>query len=132
MRRWVTIGVIITLVTILVILSFTFLGSQRKGIGQFTNDEVVKTMQSTLTSYNSKYRVDKISIHKREVYLDQWLIIKATLDNESTESEARDMTYVFANNEGTLQLIAYSGDGFSSNSFPPSAPDSLIERANQP
>ena len=128
-QRIIAVALIVVIV-IGAIFAITLFQRSERNIASYADQEVATTIRNTLESSNSSYKTEKITLLQKEYYLDTWLIVKAQLDNEPAESEARDMVYIFEVIDNKLHLIAFSGDGFSSESFPSNAPESLIQKAN--
>ena len=105
---------------------------RHRSINDYSDTEIATSIKNRLSKDGSTINTENVSIQKKEPYLDTWLITKVQFDNEPAESESRLMVCVFNIKDRILQLIAYSGDGFSADSFPSDAPDTLLEKANQP
>lgn len=131
-RLIIGIAVFIVIISVGVILMQTIGPWRNRNISEYTDSEIVNSIKNRLSKDGSSINTESISIQKKEFYLDEWLIAKIQFDHEPEDSEARIMICVFSLKDRTLQLITYSGDGFSADSFPSDAPDTLIEKANQP
>ncbi|OYX41663.1 hypothetical protein B7Y94_04665 [Candidatus Saccharibacteria bacterium 32-49-12] len=69
-----------------------------------------------------------MTLERVSYYQQDWVIVQATLTDEPHDSEARSMMYVLKRvDDGKVELVAFSGDGFSKNSFPEDTPEGLIE-----
>lgn len=131
-RLIISLGIFIAIVIAGVILMQTIGPWRNRNISEYTDSEIVNSIKNRLSKDGSSINTERVSIQKKEFYLDTWLITKIQFDNEPVESESRLMVCVFNVKDRILHLIAYSGDGFSADSFPSDAPDTLIEKANQP
>lgn len=129
-QRIIAVALIVVIV-IGAIFAITLFQRSERNIASYADQEVATTIRNTLESSNSSYKTEKITLLQKKYYLDTWLIVKAQLDNEPSVNEARVMIYVFDSNDQSLRLLAYSADGFSTNSFPSSTPEALIEEANR-
>lgn len=90
---------------------------------EISTEHIEKSILSGLDSYNFKH-AGEVIIDKVQYFQERWVIVTATLPNEPTDSEARQMIYVLQKDD-TLTLIAFSGDGFSEDSFPPGTPTEI-------
>ena len=131
-RLIISLGIFIAIVIAGVILMQTIGPWRHRSINDYSDTEIVTSIKNRLSKDGSTINTENVSIQKKEPYLDTWLITKVQFDNEPAESESRLMVCVFNIKDRILQLIAYSGDGFSADSFPSDAPDALLEKANQP
>ncbi len=131
-RLIVSLGIFIAIVIAGVILMQTIGPWRHRSINDYSDTEIATSIKNRLSKDGSTINTENVSIQKKEPYLDTWLITKVQFDNEPVESESRLMVCVFNIKDRILQLIAYSGDGFSADSFPSDAPDALLEKANQP
>lgn len=131
-RLIVSLGIFIAIVIAGVILMQTIGPWRHRSINDYSDTEIATSIKNRLSKDGSTINTENVSIQKKEPYLDAWLITKVQFDNEPVESESRLMVCVFNIKDRILQLIAYSGDGFSADSFPSDAPDALLEKANQP
>ena len=131
-RLIISLGIFIAIVTAGVILMQTIGPWRHRSINDYSDTEITTSIKNRLSKDRSTINTENVSIQKKEPYLDTWLITKVQFDNEPAESESRLMVCVFNIKDRILQLIAYSGDGFSADSFPSDAPDALLEKANQP
>ena len=131
-RLIISLGIFIAIVTAGVILMQTIGPWRHRSINDYSDTEIATSIKNRLSKDGSTINTENVSIQKKEPYLDTWLITKVQFDNEPAESESRLMVCVFNIKDRILQLIAYSGDGFSADSFPSDAPDALLEKANQP
>lgn len=131
-RLIVSLGIFIAIVIAGVILMQTIGPWRHRIINNYSDTEIATSIKNRLSKDGSTINTENVSIQKKEPYLDTWLITKVQFDNEPVESESRLMVCVFNIKDRILQLIAYSGDGFSADSFPSDAPDALLEKANQP
>jgi|GEM_PF-895131 hypothetical protein len=131
-RLIISLGIFIAIVIAGVILMQTIGPWRHRSINDYSDTEITTSIKNRLSKDRSTINTENVSIQKKEPYLDTWLITKVQFDNEPAESESRLMVCVFNIKDRILQLIAYSGDGFSADSFPSDAPDALLEKANQP
>lgn len=131
-RLIISLGIFIAIVIAGVILMQTIGPWRHRSINDYSDTEIATSIKNRLSKDGSTINTENVSIQKKEPYLDTWLITKVQFDNEPVESESRLMVCVFNIKDRILQLIAYSGDGFSADSFPSDAPDALLEKANQP
>lgn len=131
-RLIISLGIFIAIVIAGVILMQTIGPWRHRSINDYSDTEITTSIKNRLSKDRSTINTENVSIQKKEPYLDTWLITKVQFDNEPAESESRLMVCVFNIKDRILQLIAYSGDGFSADSFPSDAPDVLLEKANQP
>lgn len=131
-RLIISLGIFIAIVIAGVILMQTIGPWRHRSINGYSDTEIATSIKNRLSKDGSTINTENVSIQKKEPYLDTWLITKVQFDNEPAESESRLMVCVFNIKDRILQLIAYSGDGFSADSFPSDAPDALLEKANQP
>lgn len=131
-RLIISLGIFIAIVIAGVILMQTIGPWRHRSINDYSDTEIATSIKNQLSKDGSTINAENVSIQKKEPYLDTWLITKVQFDNEPAESESRLMVCVFNIKDRILQLIAYSGDGFSADSFPSDAPDALLEKANQP
>ena len=131
-RLIISLGIFIAIVIAGVILMQAIGPWRHRSINDYSDTEITTSIKNRLSKDRSTINTENVSIQKKEPYLDTWLITKVQFDNEPAESESRLMVCVFNIKDRILQLIAYSGDGFSADSFPSDAPDALLEKANQP
>ena len=131
-RSIISLGIFIAIVIAGVILMQTIGPWRHRSINDYSDTEIATSIKNRLSKDGSTINTENVSIQKKEPYLDTWLITKVQFDNEPAESESRLMVCVFNIKDRILQLIAYSGDGFSADTFPSDAPDALLEKANQP
>lgn len=131
-RLIISLGIFIAIVIAGVILMQTIGPWRHRSINDYSDTEIATSIKNRLSRDGSTINTENVSIQKKEPYLDTWLITKVQFDNEPAESESRLMVCVFNIKDRILQLIAYSGDGFSADSFPSDTPDTLLEKANQP
>lgn len=131
-RLIVNLGIFIAIAIAGVVLMQTIGPWRHRSINDYSDTEIATSIKNRLSKDGSTINTENVSIQKKEPYLDTWLITKVQFDNEPAESESRLMVCVFNIKDRILQLIAYSGDGFSADSFPSDAPDALLEKANQP
>lgn len=120
--------IIISIVTFLAILSIVILIRHFNQTptpinninSEMSTEHIKSSILAGLDSHNFKHTGD-ITIDNVQYFQEKWVIVTATLPNEPLDSEARQMVYVLQKDD-TLTLIAFSGDGFSEDSFPSGTP----------
>ena len=124
--------IMITALTLLVgIAVLVFVNINKPSVETLTKDDNLLSMIESQTN-QPLYKATNLKLVKKIQYLNQWYIADIEVKSEPTGSDGKNLRFVYEIVDGKIKVIAYSGDGFSANAFPPEAPDGLVERANQP
>lgn len=117
MRKLVIIASIIILIGVSALVFFLALTGDSKTV---SDEEIRQATYTGYTTYDFDHNDSALEIKEIKYLGERWVVAKIVLTGEPAESEAREMVYIYSKNEDTLELIAFSGDGFSRNSFPES------------
>lgn len=110
------------MILLIAVVAFTLFVTLRSS-DSIVSDEDIR--QATLAGFD-KYEFDSnnsaLEIKDTKYLKERWVIATIILTGEPDESEAREMVYIYSKNEKAIELVAFSGDGFSRNSFPETMP----------
>ncbi len=115
MRRLVIAVIIAIVIGIGVLVALLVFGGNNKTV----SDEAIR--QATYTGFDKyKFNHNGSALEIKDIaYLkERWVVATIILTDEPKDSEAKEMVYIYSKNEKVVELIAFSGDGFSRSSFP--------------
>lgn len=95
-----------------------------------SNNDIQSSIATGLKKYDIVVTNDTVQISNSEFINNSWLHVDASLLSEPPDSEARNMAYILHyEGPGKLSLVAFSGDGFTEDSFPSTTPKDIIQKA---
>lgn len=97
-----------------------------------TDSTIIGAVVKQLSLDGNNVNESDLSISRKKVVMSSWLVVDITNKALPSEDESRTMTYVCKNMSGSFAVVAYSGDGFSQNSFQDPVPQELINEINKP
>lgn len=136
MKRWIIILVITLFVVIGVGIGITSIRHSvttdtLASVNFLSDTQVIDAIKQKLSEDGSSNAALDISISKKRTIDDEWLIAVGTVNSLPQDDESRIMVYVLKVVDNSLDVIAYSGDGFSQNSFSSDVPQKIIDEANK-
>lgn len=122
----------IILILVLILLVILYILSPRDNRNHEANktilhSQIIKSTKLGLENYDFNCEDCDLFVDDYEEF-DKWVIAIITNRSEPESSNARHMEYVFEKSNDKLKLIAFSGDGFSENSFPEGTNKKIIEK----
>lgn len=128
---------IISTITVLILLVLLFAmrpvspeQSEQTQTPLISNSDIQNSIATGLKQYDIVVTKDTVQISNSEFINNSWLHVDASLLSEPPDSEARNMAYILHyEGPGKLSLVAFSGDGFTEDSFPSTTPKDIIQKA---
>lgn len=131
------VAIIASTFVVAIVVTLVFLLPRQQTIDQspsagteFFDDKVKESIAQGLAARGLSTKKDDLIITKRRD-TDRWIVLSVVDKRQPLSSEAYLMTYVVKKKDRSLELAAFSGDGFSQSSFSEPVNDSFIEELNR-